>query len=89
MFGTIFLKHNVGLFLFFPAYLDQIDFNNRIGEFIRDNYTFSHMPSRPHTDDHNKEFYSSIVVLTATSIWTYALSVYINSPVTRSDKKEL
>lgn len=69
------------------AYLDQIQFNSRIEDFIRDNFTFSHMPTRP--DEEQSEFYSSIAVLAVTSIWTYVLSVYINSPPTKSDKKEL
>jgi len=69
------------------AYLDRIEFESRIEDFIRDNFTFSHMPAR--ADEEQSEFYSSIVVLVVTSIWTYVLSIYINSPPAKSDKKEL
>lgn len=69
------------------AYLDRIEFNESIEEWIRDNFTFSHMP--PRNADEKSEFYSSIVVLVVTSIWTYVLSVYINSPKASDEKKEL
>lgn len=69
------------------AYLDKIEFEERIEDFIRDNYTFSTMPERP--GDKKSEFYASLVVLVVTSIWTYVLSVYINSQPTKSEKKEL
>lgn len=69
------------------AYLDKIEFEERIEDFIRDNYTFSTMPERP--GDKKSEFYASLVVLMVTSIWTYVLSVYINSQPTKSEKKEL
>jgi hypothetical protein len=70
------------------SYLDALDFNYRIEEYIRDNYSFSKMPARTPTDDRD-EFYSSIVVLAVTSLWTYALSVYINAPPALSEKKQL
>jgi hypothetical protein len=70
------------------AHLDRIDFNEIIEEWIRDNFTFSHMPPRNATAE-KSEFYSSIVVLVVTSIWTYVLSVYINTPKAKSEKKEL
>jgi hypothetical protein len=66
------------------AYLDHIQFNESIVTYIRDYFTFSHMPQRD-----EGEFYSSIAVLVVTSLWTYVLSVYINSPPTKSEKKEL
>lgn len=72
------------------AYLDSIDFNYRIEEYIRDNYSFSKMPARPDEKKQEEdEFYSSILVLAVTSLWTYVLSVYINAPSTTSEKKEL
>jgi hypothetical protein len=72
------------------AYLDSIDFNYRIEEYIRDNYSFSKMPARPDEKKQEEdEFYSSILVLAVTSVWTYVLSVYINAPSTTSEKKEL
>lgn len=66
------------------AYLDYIHFNESVAEYIRDNFTFTTMPARD-----EGEFYSSIVVLVVTSLWTYVLSVYVNSPPAKSDKKEL
>jgi hypothetical protein len=69
------------------AYLDRIDFNEIIEEWIRDNFTFSHMP--PRNADEKTEFYSSVIVLVVTSVWTYVLSVYINTPRAKSEKKEL
>jgi hypothetical protein len=69
------------------AYLDRIDFNEIIEEWIRDNFTFSHMP--PRTAAEKSEFYSSLIVLVVTSLWTYVLSVYINTPQAKSEKKEL
>lgn len=65
------------------AYLDRIAFNQSITDYIRDNYTFSHMPQRD-----EGEFYSSIVVLVVTSLWTYVLSVYINSNPRKPQKKD-
>ncbi|GAX21837.1 hypothetical protein FisN_30Hh037 [Fistulifera solaris] len=69
------------------AALDQYQFNEQIEDWIRNNFTFSRMP--PRTPSEKSEFYSSLVVLAVTSLWTYVLSVCINSPATVSDKKQL
>lgn len=69
------------------AYLDKCQFNEQIEDWIRNNFTFSHMP--PRTAAEKSEFYASLLVLFVTSVWTYILSVCINSPATVSDKKEL
>lgn len=66
------------------AWLDSIEFNESVAEYIRSNYNFHSMPSGD-----EGEFYSSIVVLLVTSIWTYILSIYVNSPPEVSEKKEL
>lgn len=76
------------------AYLDKIDFNEWIEEYVRNNLRFSHMPPRSARSEQEGEqepgeFYTSLAVLVVTSIWTYVLSVYINSPPAKSDKKEL
>lgn len=68
------------------AFLDHVEFNERIDEYIRDNYTFSQMP--PRVPEDKSVFYSSLLVLVITSVWTYILSVYINSPAAKSEKKE-
>jgi hypothetical protein len=70
------------------AYCDYQNFNTRVEDYIRDNFTFSRMPSRP-DEAPSSEFYTSIVVLLVTSVWTYVLSVYINAGTATSDKKEL
>ena len=70
------------------AYLDRIQFNETISDMVRDYSTFSTMPARSRFDDQG-EFYSSLVILFVTSVWTYILSVYINSYPASSDKKEL
>lgn len=79
----------LGMGAFLTAYLDKIQFNENIEEFIRDNWTFSSMPARTRHDDEKHEFYSSIVVLVVTSLWTYVLSIYINTSSAKSEKKEL
>ena len=66
------------------AWLDSIKFNEMVAEYIRNNYNFSTMPSAD-----EGEFYSSIVVLVATSLWNYVLTLYVNSPPDMSEKKEL
>jgi hypothetical protein len=73
------------------GYLDSIHFSEVVDEFIRDNFTFSKMPPRVNEDGMNEEsqFWSSLVVLFVTSLWTYVLSIYINAIPTKSDKKEL
>lgn len=68
------------------AYLDHIELEETIEEFIRSNYSFSKMP--PRSREERSEFYCSLIVLTVVSIWTYVLSVYINSAPEKSEKKE-
>ena len=63
------------------AWLDSVDFNKHVAAYMRDNL-HAGMPSEG-------EFYSSIVVLVVTSLWTYVLSIYVNSPPEKSEKKEL
>lgn len=64
------------------AWLDSVDFNERTANYLR--LHFSNMPAGD-----EGEFYSSIVVLVVTSLWTYVLSIYVNSPPEKSEKKEL
>jgi hypothetical protein len=72
------------------AYLDAIRFSEVVDEFIRDNFQFSKMPPRVSADEaDDSQFWSSLLVLFVTSIWTYALSIYINTIPTKSEKKEL
>jgi hypothetical protein len=75
------------------GYLDSIHFTDMVDEFIRDNFIFSKMPPLLNadgiTETEESQFWSSIVVLFVTSVWTYALSIYVNTIPTKSDKKEL
>jgi hypothetical protein len=74
------------------AHLDTIRFSDRVDDFIRDNFTFSKMPPRLKADGSTGEesqFWSSLLALFVTSLWTYVLSIYINSIPTKSEKKEL
>lgn len=72
------------------AYLDKIDFNDWAVELVKANWG-----SKPETtatgtsEGDNGEFYSSLLVLFVTGIWTFVLSVVINSPTEPTDKKEL
>lgn len=66
------------------AWLDSIQFNDMVAEYVRNNFEHSHMPSGD-----EGEFYSSLVVLVVTSLWTYVLSIYVNSQPEKSEKKEL
>jgi hypothetical protein len=72
------------------AYLDRKRFNQRMEEYVFDNWTFQKMPDqRREAINEKSELYSSVVVLIVTSIWTYVLSIWVNSLPTKSDKKEL
>lgn len=62
------------------AYLDSIEFNSTVANYIMDNFQFSQMPPRTKEMEHQRgEFYSSLVIIFVTSLWTYILSVYVNS----------
>lgn len=75
------------------GYLDSIDFSDMVDDYLRDNFTFSRMPPRvtgdKDVDNMKNEFWSSLLVLIVTSLWTYILSIYVNSSPTKSEKKEL
>lgn len=80
----------IGIGSVLTSYLDHIKFNHTIEEYIYDNWTFRKMPNqRQEFVNEKSEFYSSLVVLVVTSVWTYVLSIWINSMSTKSDKKEL
>lgn len=100
------------------AYLDQVQFDERVVEFLKQDWSsyFSssagdatdggssdriaaalagerHLASSASADgtdsDGIGEFYSSLLVLFVTGIWTFILSVFVNSPAEPTDKKEL
>eukprot|EP00542_Grammatophora_oceanica_P011368 CAMPEP_0194033772 /NCGR_PEP_ID=MMETSP0009_2-20130614/6317_1 /TAXON_ID=210454 /ORGANISM="Grammatophora oceanica, Strain CCMP 410" /LENGTH=186 /DNA_ID=CAMNT_0038674493 /DNA_START=188 /DNA_END=748 /DNA_ORIENTATION=- len=67
------------------AYLDQIGFED-----MADDWIDHKLLGKPVTPEEEKgEFYSSLVVMIITSVWTYVLSVMVNSPSSPPDKKEL
>jgi hypothetical protein len=68
------------------SYLDKINFNERVEDFIR-----RYLPAiaKVSTDEDEKgEFYSSLLVLVITSVWGYTLSVMVNSQPTKDEDKE-
>jgi hypothetical protein len=71
------------------GYLDSVKFSDRVEDFRRFNFNFSDMPPRVTADETDSQFWSSLLVLVVTSIWTYVLSIYVNSIPTKSEKKEL
>jgi hypothetical protein len=72
------------------AYFDKIRFNESVEDILRDT-----MGWQVGTDvDEKGEFYSSLVVMVITSVWSYVLSVAVNAPSSSSEttlplKKEL
>ena len=72
----------------FTAYLDRIRF-----EIIADDFVREYITNKPHieTDDIEEvgEFYSSLVVMVITGVWTYVISVMVNSRTCEQHKKEL
>ena len=79
------------------AYLDRMEFNERAEEFLQTYVRFlvfwPHVDNNTH-DDEKGEFYSSLVVMVITSVWSYVLSVAVNTPSAKEKailpvKKEL
>lgn len=78
------------------SYLNVIEFNEMVveyiemvWEYIRNNFTFyGGMPQREPREE-GGQFYSSLVVLFVTNLWTYLSSLYVNSSPQKSEKKEL
>lgn len=72
----------------FTAYLDNIRFEVMADDFVR-----LHITNTPHieTDDIEElgEFYSSLVIMAITGVWTYVISVMVNTPASEPHKKEL
>jgi hypothetical protein len=70
------------------AYLDRIGFNKIAVDLIAESWTSFGYDSEPTPEEEKGEFYSSLVVLVVTGIWTFVLSVVINAPAETSEKKE-
>lgn len=70
------------------AYLDRTGFNKLAVDFISETWVSLGYASEPKPEEEKGEFYSSLVVLIITGVWTFVLSVVINSPTEVSEKKE-
>jgi hypothetical protein len=69
------------------AYLDRIGFETIAEEWIMTNILGKKPEDRQ--AEENSEFHSSMVVMIVTSVWTYVLSVMVNSPSSKPGEKEL
>lgn len=72
------------------AYLEQMDFNKLAAETVAQNWAYMgyEVDKRALEKESKGEFYSSLFVLLITGVWTFVLSVLINSPAETSEKKE-
>jgi hypothetical protein len=71
-------------------YLDQIEFNRWVADAVAEYWRMvGYQVESPLEDEKSGEFYSSIFVLLVTGIWTFVLSVMVNSPAESLEKKEL
>ena len=82
------------------AYLDKIEFNGWVAEAMVEYWRIlgykvesstaeGGNPEDTSISSSGGEFYSSIFVLLVTGIWTFVLSVMVNSPAESLEKKEL
>jgi hypothetical protein len=62
------------------AHLDRMDFNNRVEDFLQNYMKWEQKVGTDTDDDGKGEFYSSLVVMVITSVWSYVLSVAVNTP---------
>ncbi|KAL3945895.1 MAG: hypothetical protein SGBAC_000046 [Bacillariaceae sp.] len=70
-------------------YLDENDFNKLADDVIAKNWNYLGYEVEIVPEKDKGEFYSSLLVLFVTGIWTYFLSVFVNSSVESTHKKEL
>jgi hypothetical protein len=70
------------------AYLDQISFNKLAVDGIAQGWSSLGYETEPKPQEEKGEFYSSLLVLVITGVWTFVLSVVINAPSETSEKKE-
>jgi hypothetical protein len=71
------------------SYLDRVEFNKLVVDLMAIQWSYLGYNVEPSPEDEKGEFYSSLVVLFITGIWTFGLSFVINSPSEPSEKKEL
>jgi len=81
----------IALGAWLTAYLDQVDFDESV-ESLLVNMGLTKLPTpndnKP-PEENSSEFYTSFFVLVVTSIWSFLLSVLVNTPGETPDKKEL
>lgn len=70
------------------AYLDQISFNKLVVDLLAQGWSSMGYEKEPTAEEEKGEFYSSLLVLLITGVWTFILSVVINAPSETSEKKE-
>jgi hypothetical protein len=70
-------------------YLDENNFNALAVDALAKNWRYLGYELEPSTEEEKGEFYSSLVVLFATGVWTFFLSVFVNSSQKSTHKKEL
>jgi hypothetical protein len=70
------------------AYLDRVSFNTLVVDLIAKGWSSMGYETEPKPADEKGEFYSSLLVLLITGVWTFVLSVFINAPSEKSEKKE-
>lgn len=76
------------------AYLDHIQFNEKMERFVQNNLAFLVGAEQPPVgeEETGSEFYSSLFVIIITGGWVYVLSAIVNTPkedTTSEEKKEL
>lgn len=70
-------------------YLDENKFNELAVDAVAKNWKYLGYEVEPSTEEEKGEFYSSLVVLFVTGVWTFFLSVFVNSSAESRHKKEL
>ena len=78
----------IALGSYLTAYLDRIDFNESVEDFLR-SMGILRPPTADNKPAEHNEFYTSFLVLVVTSLWSFILSVLVNAPSETPDKKEL
>lgn len=78
----------IALGSYLTAYLDRINFDQSVEDMLS-SMGFLHPSTADNTHAENNEFYTSFLVLVVTSLWSFILSVLVNTPSETPDKKEL
>jgi len=71
---------------FCTAYLDRIRFEAMADKFVRQTFLRHHEPTE---EKELGEFYSSLAIMAVTGVWSYIISVVVNSPTEPPHQKKL